>query len=184
LARPVDHAVWVHYLEGLWRSGLRLEESTLFSWEEDSLIYADLAGKHPRLRIYCEADKGGEDRLLPATPDFSEFLLATPKSDRQGRVFKINSLTTGKPMTVKRISRIITAFGTDADIVVNKATGKFASAHDLRRSFGTRWAALVKPATLQLLMRHKSVETTMKYYVDQDADEVAEELWRAFGSDQ
>ena len=35
----------------------------------------------------------------------------------------------------------------------------------------------VKPATLQVLMRHRSIETTMKYYVDQDADDVADELW-------
>ena len=45
--------------------------------------------------------------------------------------------------------------------------------------FGTRWASRVKPATLQLLMRHKSIETTLKYYVDQDADDVADELWKA-----
>ena len=63
-------------------------------------------------------------------------------------------------------------------MVVNKAEGKFASAHDLRRSFGTRWSSRVKPVTLQLLMRHKSIETTLKYYVDQDADDVADELWK------
>jgi len=69
--------------------------------------------------------------------------------------------------------------GKKAGVVVNKAEGKFASAHDLRRSFGTRWASRVKPATLQLLMRHKSIETTLKYYVDQDGDDVADELWKA-----
>jgi hypothetical protein len=26
-------------------------------------------------------------------------------------------------------------------------------------------------------MRHESVETTMKYYVDQDADDVSDQLW-------
>jgi hypothetical protein len=34
-------------------------------------------------------------------------------------------------------------------------------------------------ATVQPLMRHKSIETTLKYYVDQDADDVADELWKA-----
>jgi integrase len=62
-------------------------------------------------------------------------------------------------------------------VVVNKLDGKFASAHDLRRSFATRWAARVKPATLQLMMRHADIKTTLDYYVDQDADEVAAELW-------
>ena len=54
-----------------------------------------------------------------------------------------------------------------------------ATWNDLRRAFGTRWASRVKPATLKLLMRHRSLETTMRYYVDQDADDVAEELWAA-----
>ena len=35
----------------------------------------------------------------------------------------------------------------------------------------------LKPATLQLLMRHRSIETTMRYYVFQEADEIADELW-------
>jgi len=29
-------------------------------------------------------------------------------------------------------------------------------------------------------MRHSSIETTLRYYVAQDADDVAEELWRSF----
>lgn len=65
---------------------------------------------------------------------------------------------------------------------VNKSEGKFATAHDLRRSFGTRWASRVKPATLQLLMRHRSIETTMKYYVCQNADDIADELWSEYGN--
>ena len=64
----------------------------------------------------------------------------------------------------------------EASVVVNKADGKFASAHDLRRAFGTRWAFQVKPATLKLLMRHQQIETTMRFYVDQDADDVADQL--------
>ena len=85
------------------------------------------------------------------------------------------------------VGRVICKIGRKAGIIVqpeNPRRGtkaKFASAHDLRRSFGTRWASRVKPATLKTLMRHKSIETTMDYYVDQDADDVAAELW---GADQ
>ena len=39
----------------------------------------------------------------------------------------------------------------------------------------------MKPITLQQLMRHDNVETTMKYYAAQDAGEIAEELHREFG---
>ncbi len=177
--RTLDAPLWTNYLNGLWLSGLRLEESTILSWDEDSPISIDLGGRHPRLRIYAEAEKGRKDRLLPMTPDFAEFIQNTPESEREGPVFKINGIYTGEPVTLKRISRTISAIGRKANVVVNKTEGKYASAHDLRRSFGTRWASRVKAATLQLLMRHKSIETTLKYYVDQDADEVADELWKA-----
>ncbi len=72
---------------------------------------------------------------------------------------------------------MISEIGERAGVVVNKEQGKFASCHDLRLSFGTRWASKVKPATLQLLMRHSSIETTLRYYVVQDADERGAELW-------
>ncbi len=64
--------------------------------------------------------------------------------------------------------------------MVNKAAGKYGSAHDFRRSFGTGWAPRKMPATLQRLMRHGSIETTMEYYVDLDADLLAEDLWQDY----
>jgi integrase len=175
--RPRDAETWRYYLHGLWLSGLRLEESTVLSWDDDGLISVDLSGRHPRLRIYAEAEKGHQDRLLPLTPDFAEFLLETAPGRRKGRIFRLDGLQTRAPISPKRISRIISAIGEQAGVVVNKADDKYASAHDLRRAFGTRWASKVKPATLKLLMRHRSIETTLKYYVDQDADDVADELW-------
>jgi integrase len=178
--RPSDAPIWSRYLHGLWLSGLRLEESLVLSWDPDALITVVLTGRHPKLRIWAEAEKGKRDRLLPMTPDFAEFLIKTPRGERSGPVFKILGLQTGQPITPKRISRIISAIGEKAGVVVNKAEGKFASAHDLRRAFGTRWAPKVKPATLQLLMRHRSIDTTLKYYVAQDADDVGDELWRDY----
>ena len=182
--RPQDTEAWQHYLHGLWLSGLRLEESLVFSWEDDSPFAADLSGRHPRFRIYAEAEKGHQDRFLPMTPDFTEFLLKTPDDQRTGPVFKLDGLQTGTPITPPRVGRVVSAIGKKAGVVVNKADGKYASAHDLRRSFGTRWSSKVKPATLQLLMRHKSIETTLKYYVAQDSDDVADELWASYRAGQ
>ncbi|HYW81491.1 MAG TPA: site-specific integrase, partial [Thermoguttaceae bacterium] len=197
--RPHDTAQWERFLTGLWLSGLRLEESTVFSWDLDSPFTVDLSGKHPRFRIYAEAEKGHQDRLLPMTPDFAGFILQTPEADRHGPVFPLIGLQTGKPITPKRICRILSKIGEEARVVVNRDTRtrkqkvdgvvktvtedvtKYASAHDLRRAFGTRWAPRVKPATLRLLMRHRSIETTLNYYVALDADELADELWRTHG---
>ena len=136
----------------------------------------DLTGKYPRFRIYAEAEKGHQDRLLPMTAGLADFLLNTPKAERTGAVFLLAGRWTGKPITPRRIGRAVSAIGRLATIVFNKAEGKFASAHDLRRAFGTRWARRVMPATLQLLMRHESIETTMKYYADIDADDLAGQL--------
>ena len=36
------------------------------------------------------------------------------------------------------------------------------------------------PAVLRRLMRHKDISTTLKYYVDQDAEEIAADLWAAY----
>lgn len=180
--RPTDSDVWSRYLRGLWLSGLRLEESTVLSWDDEASFCVDLSGRRPRFRIYAEAEKGHQDRLLPMTPDFAEFLQVIPQDERVGCVLKLPGLFTGEQMTSARVGRIVSEIGAKAAVVVNKAEGKFASAHDLRRSFGTRWAPRVKPATLQLLMRHRSIETTLKYYVAQDADEVADELWAVYES--
>jgi integrase len=58
-------------------------------------------------------------------------------------------------------------------------TGKTASAHDLRRAFGQRWAARVMPAILQQLMRHEDISTTLKFYVGSEAETTADVLWAA-----
>ena len=76
---------------------------------------------------------------------------------RSNNCWKPSPMETGKPVTV--------------------TVKKFATAHDLRRAFGTRWAKKVMPAVLQRLMRHQSIGTTMKFYVGIEADDVAADLW-------
>jgi integrase len=111
-------------------------------------------------------------------------VLAVPKEQRVGFVFKLKGIRAGEQMTSANAGRVISDIGEEAGVMVNKAEWKYASAHDLRRSFGTRWAPRVKPATLQLLMRHKSIETTLKYYVCPDSDDVADELWAEYEASQ
>lgn len=178
--RPKDTAEWVRYLTGLWLSGLRLQESVTLSWEAESPFAVDLTGRRPRFRIKGTDQKNGNDQLLPLTPDFAEFLLQTPEGQRHGRVFKLNEVETGIPITGHSTGQLVAKIGEAARIVVNAVEGKTASAHDLRRTFASRWAKRVAPAILQKLMRHASIQTTMGYYVDLDVDEMADELWANF----
>ena len=89
----------------------------------------------------------------------------------------MNEVETGTPITAHSVGQLVTKIGETARIVVNAVEGKTASAHDLRRTFASRWARKVAPAILQKLMRHASIQTTMGYYVDLDVDEMADELW-------
>ena len=45
---------------------------------------------------------------------------------------------------------------------------------------GERWAMLVLPQVLQLLMRHESITTTMRFYAMLDAQKTSEICWGAF----
>lgn len=181
--RPKDSAEWIRYLTGLWLSGLRLGESVALSWNEDALFAVDLSGRHPRFRIKGAGQKSGQDELSPMTPDFAEFLLQTPEHQRHGRVFRLNQAvnqnkTTNRPIDVHHVGQVVDKIGRKAGVIVNPVDGKRASAHDLRRTFGTRWARKVMPAVLQRLMRHANIGTTMQYYVDLAVDEMADDLWK------
>jgi integrase len=72
--------------------------------------------------------------------------------------------------------------GKAAGIVVDTSDSgriKYASAHDLRRSFGSRWAMRVMPPVLKEMMRHDDIKTTMKYYVGYNAERTAEAAYAA-----
>ncbi len=176
-------ATWKHYLRGLWTSGLRLAESLELCWDRDDKLCIDLTGKRPMLRIPAALEKGNQDRLLPIAPEFAELLLETPADDRMGFVFKPGTRRHSKRLSVVTVGRTVSAIGEKAGVKVNTdqktAAVKFASAHDLRRSFGERWASRVMPQVLMELMRHESIDTTMKYYVGRNAQATADVLWQA-----
>jgi len=166
-------------LQGLWLSGLRLGEALGLTWDQwADGIRVDVSGKFVKLLIPAEAEKGGRDRVYPVTPDFAEFLLAVPEDQRTGYVFNV-VLGKGVSRRVDSVSSKIIDIGKAAGIKVDeRRQGKesipvWASAHDLRRAFGTRWSRRVTAMILKELMRHASVTTTETYYVDSDADATA-----------
>jgi integrase len=181
---------WKFYLRGLWTSGLRLSESLTLRWDaKPGVIVVDFSGRRPMLRIPAEAEKGNRDRLLPMTPDFATLLESVPESQRKGRVFKLLNID-GTLLRPERctVGKLLSAIGAKAGVVVDErekngeTVRKFASAHDLRRAFGQRWAAKIKPTQLRELMRHASITTTLAYYVGEDAEETADALWETLGN--
>ena len=161
-------------LDGLWWSGLRLGEAVRLSWEPDAAVSVIMHEDYrPALRFRPDGHKGRRAELIPCAPEFAQLLDEIPEHERCGQVFDVgvSALVAGK-----WISKI----GKKAQIVVNEQTRKAASAQDYRRSFGTRWAKRIMPAVLKRLMRHRAIETTLKYYVEQDVDDIADNLWVAY----
>lgn len=178
---------WQHFLQGLWFSGLRLSEALKLYWDREDCpdiecLEVDLSGRRPMLRIPAALDKGKRDRLLPITPDFAAFLAETPQQCRHGAVFapKATRRHEGTEWYRQRVSKTVAKIGKKAGVVVNDGC-KCASAHDLRRSFGQRWAAKVMPHILMQLMRHREIATTMNYYTGRDAEATADVIWSVAG---
>lgn len=173
---------WKFYLRALWASGLRLSESLTLSWDDrPDAITVDLSGRRPMLRVPADVEKGNRDRLLPMTPELAELLESVPAHKRRGRVFQ------GVHRHPVNVSKAVCAIGKAAKVIVRPAVGeegepgykppKYASAHDLRRAFGTRWSRKLSPARLMAIMRHEDISTTMRYYVAEASEELADVLW-------
>lgn len=166
--RPRDWRLFTRVFHVIWLTGLRRSEVLQLSWDRGPIL-VDMNGGRPLLKFEIRGHKARRYEVTPVTPECAAWLARTPLGERSGPVCPgLRLCALGVAM-----ARISEASG----VVVNDETGAFAGCHDLRRTFGTRWSYRVKPLTLQRLMRHKDIKTTLKYYVHQDADEIAKELW-------
>jgi integrase len=148
------------------------------------------------LLIDGDDQKNGQAQQYPVVVDFADFLMEIPKNDHTGFVFN----PVGKRGTVSHridtVSDWIVAIGKKAGVKVDMRKPRktkrkagtqvtdvpvpvYASAHDLRRSFGFRWAMIVQSMVLRDLMRHSSVTTTEKYYVGINAKNTLKHLREA-----
>jgi len=126
-------------------TGLRKEELLSLEWE-----HVDLE----RDVLKVEDGKGGYTRYVPINETAKAQFLNLLERKRGGFVFH--------DRYGSRIRDIKRSFGS----AVERAGLSDVRFHDLRRTFGTVCVLLnVPPKTLQKWMGHKSIETTMKYYV-------------------
>lgn len=164
-------ASWRELQTGLWLSGLRLAEACQLRWDRGPWISVDISDpQRPVLLVPGKRQKSGEEQRLPLTPDFGAFLAGIAPDDLSGFVFNPRGAKGGRANAVSDVGRTISAIGESAGVVVDESRGKTASAHDFRRAFGARWSTRVMPAVLKELMRHASIETTMKFYVGQSIE--------------
>ena len=162
--------------------GFRISEALDFWWpdhpQNNHVTFG--ANGRPSLVIYSGRQKSNEDEDMPVTRAAGEWLLQTPKEDRVGRV----APWPGRNGNIGKFeaSRQIAAIGEAAGIIVEPRSGKFASAHDVRRLCVTDWLRRFSPAVVQKLARHKSIETTMAFYAFLADEKTADDLWNETGA--
>jgi integrase len=145
------------YLFTAWLAGLRLEEAYNLEWERtDEAPYVDLAAS--KIVLPAELVKAGRDQWVPLDPALREVLLRLP---RQGKkVFRFVSRKGGGPISASAVSDRVARLAKEAGVKLTY--------HTLRKGFGCRYAGKVPAQVLQKLMRHRSIRTTMAYYVNVD----------------
>lgn len=171
-----------HLLRGLWLSGLRLGEALSLTWDQwaDGIRVSVDEDNDVCLMIDGGNQKNRQALTYPVVDDFAEFLLQTPENERQGFVFNAMGQNGKVSRRVDTVSTWLVDIGKAAKVKVDEKDGseKFASAHDIRRAFGTRWAKIVPASLLQQLMRHSNIETTMSFYVNITAKDTMSEIRR------
>lgn len=145
---------WRLYLHVLWHTGLRLWEGRCLSWGGDG-VRLDLGAA--KVIIPGQDSKGGKDSWLPLHPGLLRLLRAVPARVRRAGGRVCPGVTGSGSAISTRFRGVAGRAGVDCTL------------HDLRRTFGSRYAVRVAPAVLMRLMRHATIQTTMRYYVNVDA---------------
>lgn len=174
--RPRDWPAWQRFMKGLWESGFRIGELRQLSWDRSAPITFDTSGRFPVVTFAAEAHKARRVHVQAITPEFWDLCCETQEAIRQGPVFFIDN-GKGEQLSLKRICRRISAVGSEALVVTNAETGKFASAHDFRRAFARRIKTRVPRDEVRKWTRHEQDETLDTFYLQLDAQELAARLW-------
>jgi integrase len=141
---------WAAFLQTAWFTGMRRNEMLDLTWDgADGRPRVDLAEN--RIWLPAAYNKSDADQWLPVHPELAEVL--RPRKKDRGRLFPLSA----SPREVSRkFSRLA------------RKVGLKITLHDLRRSFGSRYAAVVPAPVLQRLMRHADIKTTLGFYTNVD----------------
>lgn len=129
-------------------AGLRIAETAAVRWRD-----VDLDAR--QLVVRGAAAKGGDERVVPINDALLAVLAAVPERERGADAGVIPVRPGGPPMSYKGLERVFDRWEPVKDQV---------HAHQLRHCFATRLHRSGVPVrTIQVLLGHKSLETTQRY---------------------
>lgn len=175
-------AAWQWDARLLWLTGLRIGDAHQLSWPGDHsrIQIHGIDRRRPMVWFPAGRDKSRRESSTPLTPDAIELLRT--EQNRDGYVFRFLGHKGRRLTREDTISKRFASFGKAAGVVTgfdHNDQPRYATAHDMRRSFGCRWAPRVSAAVLQKMMRHASIQTTMTYYADIAAVSIADAVHEA-----
>jgi integrase len=138
---------WRAFLWTAWLTGMRRTEMLDLHWQDDGRPWVDFG--QSRIWIPAAYNKADADQWMPMHPDLVKVL--APHRQARGRLFPLAAHPSG----------VTTMFAKLA-----KKAGVRVTLHDLRRSFGSRYASKVPAPVLQRLMRHANIQTTLAFYTN------------------
>jgi integrase len=158
-----QHAESVNrYLQALWLSGCRMREPlSIHSFRKDCHHPVTLEGSKPKMYWTSEqkSKRGGTHRI---TIDFAVHIKQR-LDDSTGFLYRPRC-ETGEMLDRYSLGRLVADIGAKAEVYAEE--GKTVTAKHFRTSFVQRWSLRGMPeALIQDICRHRSIETTRKYYV-------------------
>ena len=158
LLEKAPNVHWRLFMLVAWYTGMRRCEILDLTWDNEKMPRVDF--RERKVWLPAAYNKSDEDQWLPLHPELIDALQAHP-GEKTGFLFPFRHV----PMEVSRkFSRLA------------KSANLKITLHDLRRSFGSRYASVVPAPVLQRLMRHADIKTTLEYYTV--VDDVLEEAIR------
>lgn len=152
---------WQRFLTVALTTGLR-------SGELRGVRPIDLREDGAWVRVRPECNKTRTERLVPLRPEAQQALVEERAARGGGDSDPFWPV--GRTTPKNALLRVCQRLKIDPPV----------SVHDLRRTFGTRCAeAGMYPKHLQMILGHKKIETTMRYYVHLERKSVADALMEA-----
>lgn len=150
----------------LKHTGFRLNEGLQLEWEQIKF--------NEKIISFTTFKDNNSNDIFPLNIE-NGILIKFLKSFRResGKVFNTNK------WVLKHFQKAITTINTEQ----KKLNKKFKeipryTIHDIRRTFGSKYANRLMPIELMKLMRHKEINTTLRFYVNIQMNDIAKKLNR------
>ena len=177
----LEHQVSIdRIIRGMLLTGLRLSEAMKLEWSgpvDRGIWLQEHQGRY-LIHFAANASKARRERVVPLTDQMQAFLERTPKAARVGPVFRPTTKRS-KHLSASRMSHLIAEIGVKSGVVVGMKRGKpkYASAHDLRRTFATTLAKSgVSRYALKEVLGHVDPKISDTYYLHLDLADLEHEI--------